>query len=490
MKRFMQTGASQAAGSAVMASDQAGTSRRAVVGAGLAAASLATALPSAWAQAEAAASAPNPALPAPDPKRLALLIGNRDYPPPFDLPPIHKNVRDLGAALQRRGFSVREVFDASLGDARAEVEAFAAKVRAAPADAVVLFYYSGHGAQVDARNLLLSAKSKPDAPSNDVRENSLILLQDVIDRLPSRPDGLTIAVVDACRTGGGSGGLNQVVAPPGCMIVFSTGAGKPALAPAVETVNTFFTGSLVKHLDSESDEMPFSDLFRFVRIDVYRTMRNHPIKVVQGFAQDPFIAENTRISVALAPPRPPAPPPAPGLPPAPPPPPPVTDANEAEDWQKIQAARWPADIAKLAGEYLSHHPKSKRAASAEVVLRGANDAAAILQRSSIRLYRSSFEPREQPSGDYLADLFKASRGDKDAAARIGGRTKTKATSGSEVSRYEGWLQYAAELGNGIASYDLALHFRANDQPQDAARWEAKAIELGYTPPVSMDNVRK
>jgi hypothetical protein len=156
----------------------------------------------------------------------------------------------------------------------------------------------------------------------------------------------------------------------------------------------------------------------------------------------------------------------------------------------MQAARWPADIAKLAGEYLGRHPKSKRAASAEVVLRGANDAATILNRSNIRLFRSAFVPRDQPRGDELADLIKASRGDKDAAARIGGRSKTTARSGSEVSRYEGWLQYAAELGNGIASYDLALHYRASDQPQDAARWEAKAIDLGYTPPVSMDNVRK
>jgi hypothetical protein len=462
-------------------------SRRVWLGAGMASAGIAL-VPGGVGAAE-----PEPdsaALPAPDPKRLALLIGNRDYPTPFDLPPIHKNVRDLGAALARRGFSVKEVFDASLGDAKTEVEAFAARVRTAPPDAVVLFYYSGHGAQVDARNLLLSAKSKPDAPSDDVKKNSLTLLQDVIERLPSRPDGLTIAVIDACRTGSGVGGLNQVVAPPGCMIVFSTGAGKPALAPAVETVNTFFTGSLVKHLDAESDEMPFSDLFRFVRIDVFRTMRNHPVKAVQSFAQDPFIAENTRVSVALAPPKPLVR--AGGVPAVPPsaPAPGSSEVDEQEDWQKMQAARWPADIAKLAGDYLGRHPKSKRAASAEVVLRGANDAAAILQRSNIRLFRSSFVPRDQPRGDELADLVKASRGDKDAAARIGGRNKTSAPSGSDVSRYEGWLQYAAELGNGIASYDLALHFRASNQPQDAARWEAKAIELGYTPPVSMDNVRK
>jgi hypothetical protein len=459
--------------------------RRDWLGAGLATAGTAL-VPGAVCAADAQPDAA--ALPPPDPKRLALLIGNRDYPTPFDLPPIHKNVRDLGAALARRGFSVKEMFDASLGDAKTEIEAFAAKVRAAPPDAVVLFYYSGHGAQVDARNLLLSAKSKPDGSAAEVRQNSLTLLQDVIERLPSRPDGLTIAVIDACRTGTGAGGLNQVVAPPGCMIVFSTGAGKPALAPAVETVNTFFTGSLVKHLDAESDEMPFSDLFRFVRIDVFDTMRHHPIKAVQSFAQDPFIAENTRVSVALAPPRPPA---APGAAPvAPPAPPAASELDEQEDWKKMQAARWPADIARRAAEYLERHPKSKRWASAKVVDSGAQVAAGILKKPGIGLFRSAFEPREARGEDYMADLYKASRGDKDAAARIGERNKTGAAYGREVTRYEGWMQYAAELGNGIASYDLALHYRANKQPQSAARWETRAIELGYTPPPSLDNVRK
>ena len=52
------------------------------------------------------------------------------------------------------------------------------------------------------------------------------------------------------------------------------------------------------------------------------------------------------------------------------------------------------------------------------------------------------------------------------------------------------MQFAAELGNGIASYELALHFRRRNQPQPAARWEARARELGYTPPASLEHYRK
>ena len=81
-------------------------------------------------------------------------------------------------------------------------------------------------------------------------------------------------------------------------------------------------------------------------------------------------------------------------------------------------------------------------------------------------------------------IARAARGDKDAAKRIGVIYKDCST-GQELGRYEGWLQYAAWLGNGIASYDLALLYRKLDQPDLAARYESRARELGFTPPPSL-----
>ena len=124
------------------------------------------------------------------------------------------------------------------------------------------------------------------------------------------------------------------------------------------------------------------------------------------------------------------------------------------------------------------------------------EAAPILRRTDVRLYRSAFQPGA--AAERGADIAKAGRGDKDAAARLGrahspyggstayGGEPVKA----DVGRFEGWLQYAAALGNGIASYDLALHYRRADQPLLAAQFEARARDLGYTPPPSLDNTRK
>ncbi|MES1163604.1 MAG: caspase family protein, partial [Rhizobacter sp.] len=209
--------------------------------------------------------------------RLALLIGNAVYPAPHDLPPVHKNIRDLSAALQQRDFKVTAVIDLDPAALRRAIQAFAAEAQKAPPDATVLFYFTGHGMQVDAENLMLGAGIAPNAREDVLLNSSLHLQRDVVDMLPRRSTGMSIAVVDACRVDlraalAASDGFNQVEAPSGCLIVFSTGAGKPAIAPARETDNTFYTASLVKLLQTGADELSFSDLFRLVKLDVQQTM--------------------------------------------------------------------------------------------------------------------------------------------------------------------------------------------------------------------------
>ncbi|MFN7725418.1 MAG: caspase domain-containing protein [Rubrivivax sp.] len=449
-----------------------------------------------WAQSPAAASTG-------EPPRLALLIGNREYPGGDDLPPIHKNVRDLRQALEQRGFTVTDGVDLDLAASRALVARFVAQVQAAPPDSTVFFYFSGHGAQVDAQNLLVSARISPKAQPATLVRGSMTLLQDVVTPLPRRPQGLTIAVVDACRTSLvsalHSAGMNQVEAPPGCLIAFATGAGRPAIAPADDTRNTFYTGSLVKLLNTASDEISFSDLFRLVKLDVQQTMLNHPVPLLRQFAQFPFIAENTQVSRRLAPVA------AAAVAAATPAPARFANTDEAEDWKKLEAALWPAEVNRLAESYLKKHPQSRLAGSAEVAREGAAEAAKLLRRNDVKLFRSAFlEPGALPE-DRLRDLAKAGRGDKDAAARLGrwyanakpaaaappaGYGGYGAPPRQEANRYEGWMQYAAALGNGIASYELALYYRRQDQPLPAAQYEARAQELGYTPPPSLDNTRK
>ena len=417
--------------------------------------------------------------------RLALLIGNRTYPSPFDLPPMYKNVRDVKAALERWNFNVTSSTDDDPAALRQSIQNFAKAASAAPPDATILFYFTGHGLQVDAENLMLGAGVNPISAEDALLKGSLHLRRDVIDLLPRRPQGLSIAVIDACRTSlrdvqEHGGGLNQMEAPLGYLIAFSTGAGKPAIAPAVETRNTFYTESLVKVLGSASGETSFSELFRLVKLDVQNVMLNFPIAAIREFAQFPFIAENTRGRFVLAPRTDAGPAPQPRF----------TAEDESKLWSELQQSSWPLDVQRIAEEYITRFPHSELRGGAEVAREGAHQAVEALSRNDVRLFPNAFRPdTHEPL--VLDEVRKAARGDKDAAARLA-RMYLRGENGiaPDRNRYEGWLQFASALGNGIACYELAVHYRRLGQPVLAAQFEARSRELGYTPPPTLDNFRK
>lgn len=410
--------------------------------------------------------------------RLAFLLGNRDYPPPQDLPPIPKNVRDLKAALENKGFAVTDALNLDLARSRAAIAAFALTVSAAPPDATIFFYFSGHGVQDDARNLLVSAGVNP-GQLGEVQKGSLELAADVVGPLAPRAAGATYAVIDTCRVSiraavRDKDGLNQVEAPVGCLIAFSTGAGKPAIAPAVETQNTFYTASLVKVLNAASDNTSFKELFEITRKDVRETMLNHPVSSVRLLAQDPFIADNTQITVPMVA-R--AAPPDPG----------ITREVEEALWAKIQQSVWPSEIVRLASAYLEQFPAGPWVQSVQVALDGARESAK--QIKPINLGASAFRELAATDEATRRDILRAARGDKDAAKRVGLRYKDAPDGSTEAGRYLAFLQYASALGNGIASYDVALLYRRRDQGGLAGTYETRAREQGYTPPQSLGSKR-
>ncbi len=416
--------------------------------------------------------------------RLALLVGNRIYPRPYDLPPVHKNVKDLKAALESRGFVVSTAVDQDSASLKRDISEFLKQVSVAPADASIFFYFTGHGMQVDAENLLLGAGANPEAKEQILLDSSAHFQRDLIRSLPTKPQGMTMLVIDACRTSIRSGfdkadGLNQVEAPQGCLIAFSTGAGKPAISPAVETQNTFYTAALVNSLNNSSGDITFSDMFRKVKSDVQQTMNNHPLAAIRLVAQNPFIAENTSIRLRLSPTLTTTPA--------------ATRFDSGDEqalWNKLDQSLLPGEVVQLATSYLERYPKSRLVTSAEVAREGASEAEKVLKRNDVKLYRSAFTQLGAiaPISD---DARKAARGDKDASARIARRYLRGADGvAADLNRYEGWMQYASALGNGIACYELAVHYRNQDQPLMASQFEARAQELGFTPPVALDNKRK
>ena len=158
--------------------------------------------------------------------------------------------------------------------------------------------------------------------------------------------------------------------------------------------------------------------------------------------------------------------------------------------QELLDARWPADIVLIADRYVASYPNGPSATTARAEIERARNTKRLLERSDIRLYRGDFLARDA-SPTLYDDVRKAALADKDAAGRIA-RLYRDGDGGipANASRYVGWLQYAAALGNGIASYELAVYYRRQGQPTPAAQYETRARDLGYTPPTSLDNQRK
>lgn len=166
----------------------------------------------------------------------------------------------------------------------------------------------------------------------------------------------------------------------------------------------------------------------------------------------------------------------------------VNDAEVALR-QSMQQALWPADIARLSGEYLRQYPRGAGAEAARVWHARANETVRVLSRNDVRLYKNAFQSASMMP-DLSADIRLAALGDQAAAIRLAHQYRLTDRSPRGISRYVGWLQFAATLGSNDAAYELAVYFRQTDQPALAAQYEAKAVALGYKLPTVLDHIRK
>ncbi len=81
--------------------------------------------------------------------RLALVIGNSGY---LKAPLVNprNDAQAIARSLTQSGFSIRMLIDATQQAMRAAIVAFGRELRGA--DSVGVFYYAGHGVQVDGQN--------------------------------------------------------------------------------------------------------------------------------------------------------------------------------------------------------------------------------------------------------------------------------------------------------------------------------------------------
>lgn len=204
-------------------------------------------------------------------KRVALVIGNSAYEHTATLKNPSNDATDMARTLRELGFEVIDGTDLSKRDMIRRIRAFADKVQGAD---VGLFYYAGHGLQVNGRNFLAPVDAKL---SSDVDLDFEAVELDLVLKQLERSSRLSLVFLDACRDNplamqlaqtsrslGIGRGLAQVEKAVGMMIAFSTQPGNVALDG--EGRNSPYTAALLRHIAAQGQSI--NDTMIEVRRDV------------------------------------------------------------------------------------------------------------------------------------------------------------------------------------------------------------------------------
>jgi len=180
-------------------------------------------------------------------KRLALVIGNANYKNNPLINP-RNDADDMSSVLQKVGFEVINLRDASLSEMRKGVREFGDKLMNYD---VGLVYYSGHGIEVKGRNFFLPVSE--DIQNEDEIADQALDANLILEKMASAKKNVNILIVDACRNNnlrskyrGASSGLASMDAPRGTIVAFATSPGK--VAEDGVSGNSPYTKFLIKEI--------------------------------------------------------------------------------------------------------------------------------------------------------------------------------------------------------------------------------------------------
>lgn len=207
-------------------------------------------------------------------QRIALVIGNGTY----ETGPLRNPVNDaraMGGMLRDLGFEVtlRENLDQK--EMKREIYSFGQRLLKG---GVGLFYYAGHGMQVNGRNYLIPVGARMEHEKQV--EFEAVDAGAVLAEMDNARNRLNIVVLDACRDNPFARsfrstvqGLATMNAPSGTLIAYATAPGSVANDGPGE--NGVYTGELIKTLQTPG--LKIEDVFKQVRSGVRESTQGKQI---------------------------------------------------------------------------------------------------------------------------------------------------------------------------------------------------------------------
>jgi formylglycine-generating enzyme required for sulfatase activity len=188
-------------------------------------------------------------------RRLALVIGNKDYPFLTSLKNPLNDANDMEAALKRLGFEVLKVTNT---DYRSLTNALNRFKEGLSSSDVAFVYYSGHGASYGGKNYLLPTDINADCLEQI--EDQGVSLNRILGDITSKNVKNSFVVWDACRNipklklcdnskkdFATNGPVKPTNNPKGSMVVYATEEGTTADDNAAGR-NGLFTEALLRYL--------------------------------------------------------------------------------------------------------------------------------------------------------------------------------------------------------------------------------------------------
>ncbi len=207
-------------------------------------------------------------------KRLALIIGNSNYQSITPLANPKNDAELMGSILKQLDFETMVFTDLGKDDMIKKIREFGSRL--SETKAVGLFFYAGHGLQVDGDNYLVPVNAEI-SKKQDV-EFECVNLKRLLGEIDYAGNDLNIIILDACRNNPfanmraiNDGGLAAINAPKGTFIAFATAPGSVASdgqpGQAGQPGNGLYTSQLAKHIAEPNATI--EEVFKKTRTDVY-----------------------------------------------------------------------------------------------------------------------------------------------------------------------------------------------------------------------------
>ncbi|MGA3208621.1 MAG: SUMF1/EgtB/PvdO family nonheme iron enzyme [Syntrophales bacterium] len=198
-----------------------------------------------------------------DEQRLALVIGNAVY----SFSPLKNPVNDasdIASSLHRLGFKVTLKKNVNLKEMEDAIQDFGNSLKRG---GVGLFYFAGHGLQVNGINYLIPIGAKINKEADAKYE--AVDAGRILDEMANAANGFNIVILDACRDnpfGRNFRSMNRGLAivssaPKGTYISYSTSPGQ--VAQDGEERNSPFASALIQYMKEPS--LSIEQVFKNVR---------------------------------------------------------------------------------------------------------------------------------------------------------------------------------------------------------------------------------